>query len=698
MTEEKLVRGIGRWDLTAIVINSIIGAGIFGLPSKVFAQIGSYSLYAFAACALIIGLIVLCHAEVGSRFSATGGAYLYAKEAFGPTAAFEVGWLYWIVRMATFAANVNLFVTYTGVFWPSAAAPMNRIVIIVAVLGLLTLINIVGVRQATIFTNVVTVGKLVPLLLFAVIGLFYLQPQNFNFDVVPQYTSFSSAVLILIYAFVGFEVAVIPAGEMKDPQKNLPFALFFALAAVTALYILVQIVSIGTLPGLATSERPLADAATGFIGPAGAMLIAAGALISILGNQNVGLLGGSRILYAMGERGELPAFLAKTSEKFRTPHVAILVNALIILVFATQTSFLGALGIATITRLMIFATTCLSLIVFRRRSDIPQAKFTAPFGVASAILSIALIVWLLTNVDFGKEGLPIIVVAAVGLILYLFYRYYRRSKTEIMKNKSICILVIGLCSLSAAAQSSIVPIVELKFRGLMGGVQNGKWIAAARVAPKLKKETEFVLVGRNGVEEGGVTMGKKGEKEDVCQDFTRFDFELEQDHGVAIGSTAKWNPVPRIPKPIDLNNATYKTVVANYLKKKGIAKTTIKLTEAFRVDLEGDGVEEIILAATYYKKGLDASAAVGDYSVVLVRKVVGKVVTDHMLTGDFILKKIDFGAPSEHHISAIADLNGDGKMEVVLYGFYYEGDFASAYEMRAGKPVMIKEFEIGCGV
>ena len=157
-------------------------------------------------------------------------------------------------------------------------------------------------------------------------------------------------------------------------------------------------------------------------------------------------------------------------------------------------------------------------------------------------------------------------------------------------------------------------------------------------------------------------------------------------------------PVPRIPKSIDLNNATYKTVVANYLKKKGIAKTTIKLTEAFRVDLEGDGVEEVILAATYYKKGLDASAAVGDYSVVLVRKTAGKVVTDHMLTGDFILKKIDFGAPTEHHISAIADLNGDGKMEIVLYGFYYEGDSASAYEIRAGKPVMIKEFEIGCGV
>jgi basic amino acid/polyamine antiporter, APA family len=432
MVEEKLVRGIGRWDLTAIVINSIIGAGIFGLPSKVFAQIGAYSLFAFVACAVIIGLVVLCHAEVGSRFSATGGAYLYAKEAFGSTAAFEVGWLYWIVRLATFAANVNLFVTYAGVFWPSATEPAPRIALIVVFLGLLTFINILGIRQAAIFSNIVTVGKLAPLLIFAVVGLFFLQPANFNFDVVPQYSSFSSAVLILIYAFVGFELSVIPAGEMKDPQKNLPFALFVALGVVTVLYIMVQIVSIGTLPGLASSERPLADAATSFIGPAGAAMIAAGALISILGNQNVGLLGGSRILFAMGERGELPQFLATTSEKLKTPHYAILINSAIILVFAIQTSFFGALAIATITRLMIFATTCLSLIVFRKQSDAPPARFTAPFGFAAALLSIALIIWLLTNVDFAKEGLPIVIVAAIGLVIHFTYRLFaqRASATQ----------------------------------------------------------------------------------------------------------------------------------------------------------------------------------------------------------------------------------------------------------------------------
>lgn len=267
-----------------------------------------------------------------------------------------------------------------------------------------------------------------------------------------------------------------------------------------------------------------------------------------------------------------------------------------------------------------------------------------------------------------------------------------------MKTVLVAAVTLLFTSVTAFSQSVVVPVAELHFRGLLGGVQNGKWIAPGKVAPKLKAETEFVLVGRNGVEEGGVSLAKKGEVEDVCQDFTRFEFELKQDEGVGIGTNAKWNPVPRMPKPIDLNNATYKTAVANFLKKKGIAKPTVKITEAFRVDLEGDGTEEVVIAATFYKGGLTSSAKVGDYSLLLLRKVVGKTVTDHLLTGDFILKKVDFGAPNEYHISAIADLNGDGKMEIVFYGFYYEGDFAGAYEMRNGKPVMIKEFEIGCGV
>ncbi len=424
MTNEKLIRGIGRWDLTAIAVNTIIGAGIFGLPSKVTALIGGYSLAAFVVCAVIVGFIVLCFAEVASRFSETGGMYLYAREAFGAVVGFEVGWLYWIVRVTTFAANCNLLLAYLGFFVPTANTGALRIGLIGVVVLVLTVVNLLGVKESVRLTNVFTVGKIVPLLIFAAVGVFFIEPANFVFTNTPDYNSFSAAVLLLIYAFVGFEVAVIPAGETKNPQKNLPFALLAALGFCAVLFITIQIVAIGTLPELAGSERPLADAAGKFLGSFGAAFIAVGALISILGNLNVGFLAASRIPFAMAEQKELPQVVGKTHRKFKTPYIALLLTAAAMLFLTVQSSFVSALTIATITRLLVYATTCASLPVFRRRNDAPEAKFLAPFGVAAAILSLVLTVWLLTNVDFRKEGLAILIAAVVGLIIYYAYRFY----------------------------------------------------------------------------------------------------------------------------------------------------------------------------------------------------------------------------------------------------------------------------------
>lgn len=430
MSDEQLVRGIGRWDLTAIAINTIIGAGIFGLPAKVHALIGSYSLIAFVLCAVIIGLIVLCYAEVSSRFAATGGPYLYAREAFGPVVGFEVGWLYWIVRVATFAANCNLFVTYLGFFDERLATGYGRITVVGAVVIGLAAVNLVGVKQSALTTNFFTAGKLIPLLVFVLVGLFFIQPANFSFDPVPQYGAFSSAVLLLIYAFVGFEVAAVLGGETRDPQRSMPFALLIAVLVVAVLYILIQIVSIGSLPGLATSERPLADAAASFMGRFGAAFITVGALISILGNLNVGLLGGTRLLFAISEQRDLPPVLAVTHERFKTPHISIMLTAAVILVLTLQSSFLTALAIATITRLLVYATTCIALPLFRSRGDAaPEAKFIAPLGVISSLLSIGLIVWLLAQVDLAKEGVRILIAAAIGLVIYGAYKSMSRRST-----------------------------------------------------------------------------------------------------------------------------------------------------------------------------------------------------------------------------------------------------------------------------
>lgn len=431
MANEKLVRAIGRWDLTAIVINTIIGAGIFGLPAKVTALIGGYSLLAFVMCAVIIGLIVLCFAEVGSRFKDTGGPYLYAREAFGPVVGFEVGWLSWIVRVTTFAANANLLLAYLGFFYPGANQGATRVLLLAAVLLVLTAVNFAGVRQSVLLTNFFTFGKLLPLFVFAAVGLFFIQPANFTFGELPGYTSFSGATLLLIYAFVGFEASVIPAGEMRDPQKTVPFALIAALTVVAVLYIVIQVVAMGTLPGIATSERPLADAAGQFLGTWGAAFITIGALVSISGNLNVGFLTGSRMPFAMAEQKEMPQVLGLTHQRLKTPYISVLVTAVAMLVFAVQSSFISALTISTIVRLLVYAVTCAALPVFRSRENTPEAGFKAPFGIAAAILSLLLTAWLLTNVDIRKEGVMVLVLGATGLILYFSYRIFgKKSAAE----------------------------------------------------------------------------------------------------------------------------------------------------------------------------------------------------------------------------------------------------------------------------
>lgn len=424
-TNDGLIRGIRRWDLVAITINGIIGAGIFGLPSKVYALIGTYSLIAFVACALVVTLIILCFAEVGSRFEETGGPYLYARKAFGPTVGFEIGWLMWLARLTAFAANCNLLVNYVSYFWAPATSPARRATIIVSVVGVLTLINILGVRPAALVGNGFTIGKLIPMIIFVAAGLFFLNPTSYVFGAAPSAGAFSQSVLLLIYAFTGFEMAAVPAGEVRDPQRYLPRALIIALVVVATLYILIQVVCVGTLPELAQSTKPLADAGTRFLGTAGGALISAGAIISIIGNLNILVLAGSRIPFAMAEQKELPQIVGKVHRRFATPYAAILMTSSLMLLLTLKSSFVAALTISAIARLVTYAATCGGLLFFRNRADAPHAQFHLPAGKLIAALSLVLIVWLLAN-STGQEALTAAVVGTVGLLIFFSYRFYSR--------------------------------------------------------------------------------------------------------------------------------------------------------------------------------------------------------------------------------------------------------------------------------
>jgi APA family basic amino acid/polyamine antiporter len=431
--EAGLIRSIRKWDLIAVTINAVIGAGIFGLPSKIYSLAGNYSVAAFLLCAVFAAMIVLCFAEVASRFTQTGGPYLYAREAFGPATGFTIGWLMWIARIAAFAANTSVMLGYVSLFWPAVATGPMRSAVICCITLTLTAINLVGVRDVAVSGNILAAGKLIPLALLIVVGFFYLDANSFSLGPTPDAGAFSSAMLLLVYAYTGFEIAVIPAAEMRDPQRDLPSALLKAIGIVALLYILIQIICIGTLPGLAASERPLADAASRFLGRPGAAIISAGAVISIVGNLNVVLLSASRLPFAMAERGELPYFLAAVHKRFHTPHAAIILTATLMGALTLSGTFLYAVTVSTIARLVIYGATCGALPVLRRRATAPAAAFRAPAGLPISFVVLALATWLLLNTT-RREVRDTAVAVGIGFAAYILSRADRRSNKRSVRD------------------------------------------------------------------------------------------------------------------------------------------------------------------------------------------------------------------------------------------------------------------------
>ena len=422
-TTPGLKRDIRRWDLVALFINVTVGAGVFRLQSEVFRASGVYSLFAFIICAVVVGLIVLCFAEVASRFTETGGPYLYARESFGSAFGFLIGWLMWITRLAGFATLCEVLIVSLGYFWPLATQQPYRSIIISVVVVCLVIVNVVGVRESAVVGNVFTIGKLVPLLLFVAVGIFFIDRSQFTFAAKPAMGAFSHSVFVLVFMFSGFEAVLINSGEVREPRRNIPFALITALTAVTLLFILIQIVCIGTLPQLANSERPLADAANTFLGSGGATIITTGALISVTGTLNAVFLACSRLPFGMAEQGQLPQILLKTHKRFSTPHIAIVVTAIFALALTLSGTFTYVLTLSVLTRIIIYVSTCIALPVLRRRAVRP-ASFELPAGIVISAIIVVLCLCLLAN-SAWREARDVAIATAVGLTLYFVWKLYR---------------------------------------------------------------------------------------------------------------------------------------------------------------------------------------------------------------------------------------------------------------------------------
>jgi len=386
-----LRRVLGRWDLTAIGINQVIGGAIFLMPSQVAAQIGTWSPIAFVLMGLASLTVALCFAEVGSRFDSTGGPYLYTRAAFGRFVGFEVGWMQWFTRAASQASVMAGIALALGYYWPVVTAGWPRALVLVGVTAGLTWVNARGIRQSAWLVNALTIGKLLPLTLFIIAGLRYLDPGALA--ALPPITlrQFSTAALLMIFVYGGYDVIPVPAGEALDPRRHVPFALITTILVVMAVMTLTQVAAQAVLPDLAVHATPIADAAAVSLGSIGALLVGLGSVLSMTGNNAGQVLSGSRMLFALAEHGELPAFFGRIHARYRTPANAVLFTSAVAVVLALTGSFAKLAVVSALARLVMYVGV--SAATLRLRSStftdvVKPATFVAPLGPAVPAIAI----------------------------------------------------------------------------------------------------------------------------------------------------------------------------------------------------------------------------------------------------------------------------------------------------------------------
>lgn len=374
----RLRRALGKWDLTAIGVNQVIGSAIFLLPADVAKQVGAWGPVAFMAVGLLSLSIALCFAEAGSRFDATGGPYLPARVAFGRFVGFEVGWMMWFSRVTSHASVVNGLTLALAFYWPPLATGLPRASMIVALTLVLTWINVIGVKQSSWFVNLLTIGKLLPLAIFIVGGIWFVNPSHFAAMPAVSQQQFSAAAILLIFAYGGYEVTGVLAGEARNPKRDVPFAFVATLIVVAIVMSLTSVVATGILADVAGTRTPLADASAIVFGAWGAAMIAIGSVVSMTGNNMGQLLNGSRTIFALAENGDLPRWFGKVHPAYRTPSNAILFGAAVALTLALSGSFVTLAAVSAIARLVMYLAVCLSVLVLRKQQG--PATFTVPLG------------------------------------------------------------------------------------------------------------------------------------------------------------------------------------------------------------------------------------------------------------------------------------------------------------------------------
>jgi basic amino acid/polyamine antiporter, APA family len=412
-----LARVIGTWGLAAGIVNVTVGGGIFRLPAGVASAVGPAAPLAYLACTLVMGLIVLCFADAGSRVSMTGGPYAYVETAFGPFVGFVSGALLWVGITLALSAVTTFFADSLLALVPALGATGRRIVL-VAVLIVLGAANVRGVGGVTRFNAFATAAKLLPLVLLVLVGLVAMRWSNLAWHAAPSAGAVSRASVLLIFAFLGVESALVPSGEVRDPARTVPRAIFLAMSAVAVLYVTIQLVAQGLLgDALANDPTPLASAAAVALGPWGRTMILVGSAVSMFAYVSGMTLAVPRMLFAFGRDGFLPGGLARVHPTRHTPYVAIAVQVVIVAALALFAQFEVLAVAANVTVLLVYGACCLAAAELRRR-DVRAGgiPFEVPGGPVVPWLALLVIAWLLWGLQRDEWiAAAIVVVVAMGV-------------------------------------------------------------------------------------------------------------------------------------------------------------------------------------------------------------------------------------------------------------------------------------------
>lgn len=420
-TESRLVRALGTWALAASIVNVTVGGGIFRLPGEMSKILGTSALWAYGVCALAMGLIVLCFADAGSRVSLTGGPYAYVETAFGPFVGFLSGVLLWAVGTFALAAVSTVLADSVAALIPALGSPMAKAGVLVVAYALLAGVNVGGVKQGAKLNDFATVAKLLPLLLLVAAGALAIRPDNLAVAA-PETGTLARACIVLIFAFAGVESALVPSGEVRDPARTVPRAILMAMLGITLLYIALHAVAQGVLGtgALAASATPLADAAGRAMGPAGRVVILVGAAISTFGYVSGMILAVPRAPFAMARDGFLPSALARVHPRFHTPHVAIMVQAVITCALAVSSQFILLAVLANLSTLLLYAACCVASWELRRRGVTTDgaAPFRVPLAPVIPWLALAVIAFMLLSVTLKEWAWVLGVLALAALVFF----------------------------------------------------------------------------------------------------------------------------------------------------------------------------------------------------------------------------------------------------------------------------------------